>query len=51
MEDRELIEIPLDDRDAALSPTLHEYFKSFWSDTSLEPCVKFNEFIAQHADR
>jgi hypothetical protein len=27
-EDREVIEIPLDDRDGELLPTLHEYFKS-----------------------
>ena len=46
MEDRELIEIPLDDRDAELLPPLHEYFKSFWSDTSQEPRAKFNTFIA-----
>ena len=37
MRDRGLIEIPLDDRDAKLLPSLYEYFKSFWSDTSQEP--------------
>ena len=45
MEDRELIEIPLDDRDAKLLPPLYEYFKSFWSDTSQEPCAHYNRFI------
>src|SRR5262245_15208451 len=45
MEDRELIEIPLDDRDAPLLPPLYEYFKSFWSDTSEEPRVHYNRFI------
>jgi hypothetical protein len=28
MKDRELMEIPLDDRDAELLPPLHEYLKS-----------------------
>ena len=46
MEDREVIEIPLDDRDAKLLPPLYEYFRSFWSDTSQEPRAKFNRFIA-----
>jgi acetyl esterase/lipase len=47
MEDQELIEIPLDDRDAEMLPPLHEYFKSFWSDTSQEhPRAKYNRFIA-----
>lgn len=41
-----MIEIPLDDRDAALLPPLHEYFKSFWSDTSQEPRGQYNRFIA-----
>ena len=46
MEDRDLIEIPLDDRDAKLLPPLYEYFKSFWSDTSQEPRAHYNRFIA-----
>src|SRR5215510_11920984 len=46
MEDRELIEIPLDDRDAERLPPLYEYFKSFWSDTSQEPRAHYNRFIA-----
>ena len=37
MEDRELIEIPLDDRDAEWLPPFHEYFKSSGPDTSREP--------------
>lgn len=40
------IEIPLDARDAELLPSLHEYFKSFWSDTSEEPRTHYNRFIA-----
>ena len=43
MEDRELIEIRLGDRDAELLPPLREYFKSYWSDTSEEPRAKFNK--------
>ena len=50
MEDRDLIEIPLDDRDAKLLPPLYEYFKSFWSDTSQEPRAHYNTY-SQHADR
>lgn len=44
--DRDSIEIPLDDNDAKLLPSLHEYFKSFWSDTSQEPRAQYNRFIA-----
>ena len=46
MDDRELIEIPLDDRDAELLPAPHEYFKAFWSDTSEEPRAKYNRFMS-----
>jgi hypothetical protein len=42
-----MIEIPLDDRDAQLLPQLHEYFKSFRSDTSQEPRAKKNRFVAR----
>lgn len=44
--DRDSIEIPLDDSDAKVLPSLHEYFKSFWSDTSEEPRAHYNRFIA-----
>lgn len=44
MEDRCLIEIPLDDSE--LLPPLYEYFKSFWSDTRQEPRAHYNRFIA-----
>jgi len=47
MEDREMIEIPLDDHDAELLPALYEYIKSFWSDPSQEPRAQFNRFIAK----
>jgi acetyl esterase/lipase len=46
LDDRQVIEIPLDDRDAELVPGLLESFKSFWSDTSEEPRAKYNSFIA-----
>ena len=46
MEDRDLIEIALDDRDAKLLPPLYDYFKSFWSDTSQELRAHYNKFIA-----
>lgn len=41
-----LTEIPLDDRDSELLPPLHEYFKSFRSDTSQDPRAKKNSFVA-----
>lgn len=34
-----MIEIPLGDHDAELLPPLHEYFKSFWSDTAPGKCT------------
>lgn len=41
-----MIEIPLDERDAELLPSLYESFKSFWSDTSEEPRAHYKKFIA-----
>jgi monoterpene epsilon-lactone hydrolase len=41
-----LIEIQLDGRDAVLLPRLHQYFKSFWSDTSQGLRAHYNRFIA-----
>jgi hypothetical protein len=45
MKDRELMEIPLDDRDAELLPPLHEYLKSYWPGTRREPGAQFKRFI------
>ena len=44
--DHDSIEIPLGDSDAKLLPSLYEYFKSFWSDTSEEPRAHYNRYIA-----
>ena len=50
MKNSEIV-IPLDDRDAALLPPLHEYFKSFWSDTSQGTSRALQQVDRQHAYR
>ena len=39
MENREFIEIPLDEHDAELLPSLYERFRSNWSNASEMPSV------------
>ena len=46
MENREFIEIPLDEHDAELLPSLYERFASIWSDTSEQPRALYDKFIA-----
>jgi monoterpene epsilon-lactone hydrolase len=46
MENREFIEIPLDEQDAELLPSLYQRFRSIWSDASEQPRLLYDKFIA-----
>ena len=47
MENREYIDIPLDEHDAELLPSLSQSFASIWSDTSEQPRALYDKFIAR----